>query len=167
MFKQAVNKQAVNKQAVNKSLNYLLRLFFLLYIVFGLDETTWMESSNENNPTIDSEESWCDYLNKNKYKIFGGCFVILTIILIINYYPPSNSFPPEIEIFKDLEVLKKNLSEAQYQSILKILTNFYNIFENKTNPVKLLIVLKYIDKCKERGQNMYISEELKKYFEED
>jgi hypothetical protein len=47
------------------------------------------------------------------------------------------------------------------------LTNFYNVFENKTNPVKLLIVLKYIDKCKERGQNMYIFEELKKYFEED
>jgi hypothetical protein len=156
------------KQTVNKNLNYLLKLFFLLYLSFFFEETAWMKSSNlnKNNPNIDSEESWCDYLNENKYKILGGSLIVLTIILIINNYPPSNGHP-EIEILKDLEMIKNHLPEGQYEMILDLVEEMYSDFGEDPVEVVQYAIIDFLNEFKERGKNLYISDELKNYFEKE
>jgi hypothetical protein len=73
----------------------------------------------------------------------------------------------EIEIFKDLEVIKNNLPEGQYEMIVDLVEEMYTDFGDDPVEVVQYAIIDFLNEYKERGKNLYISDELKNYFEKE
>jgi hypothetical protein len=124
-----------------KILNHLVKLTILLFIGSWLDDIAQLESLNENKNEIPLEkESLYDYLNENKYKIFGVSCIIIFISLI--YFNNTNTSEKPF-IFPEVFVPPLDLILSSLQPY--VLDIFYNDF--------LSIVSDVIDKkmSKEEG----------------
>jgi hypothetical protein len=73
----------------------------------------------------------------------------------------------EIEILKDLEVIKNNLPEGQYEMIVDLVEEMYTDFGDDPVEVVQYAIIDFLNEYKERGKNLYISDELKNYFEKE
>jgi hypothetical protein len=124
-----------------KILNHLVKLTILLFIGSWLDDIAQLESLNENKNEMPLEkESWYDYLNENKSKIFGVSCIIIFISLI--YFNNTNTSEKPF-IFPEVFVPPLDLILSSLQPY--VLDIFYNDF--------LSIVSDVIDKkmSKEEG----------------
>jgi hypothetical protein len=73
----------------------------------------------------------------------------------------------EIEILKDFEVIKNNLPEGQYEMIVDLVEERYTDFGDDPVEVVQYAIIDFLNEYKERGKNLYISDELKNYFEKE
>jgi hypothetical protein len=133
----------------------ILKLIFILYIGSWLDDTTQLESLNEDKNELSLEKkSWYDYLYENKYKILGISLIIIIPFLFFNINPNFSEKPfpfpeaPVSNIDLLLTSLQPNILDTLFNDFLTTISYIMDKSISKEEGISILLKIMKLKKFK-------------------